>query len=99
MANDGFKQGQESQELGNQPLRTPSALPIRNEIAFQEFIDALVILVLYKDPNPFVPFLVRFNRFLVDSLLTPLRDHWENTFSGGGLCKILRNGLDRERIP
>merc|ERR1719515_521114 len=27
-----------------------------NELAFSEFIDGLVAIVMYKDPNPFVPF-------------------------------------------
>jgi len=46
-----------------------------NELAFSEFIDGLVAIVMYKDPNPFVPFHDRVGSFL-ESFFKALYKHW-----------------------
>lgn len=63
-------------------------------LAFNEFIDALVAVVLYKDPNPFLPFLVRFEHLILDGLLRPLSAYWEALSSEAGLGKNLRMLID-----
>jgi len=59
-------------------------------LAFQEFIDVLVAVVMYKDPNPFKPFAERFERFVADSLLVPLMQHWLRVSPDTGLGKTLQ---------
>lgn len=41
-------------------------------LCFQEFIDGLIILTLFKEPNPFVSFNTRLDKFLRTGILDPL---------------------------
>merc|ERR1711988_1941325 len=42
------------------------------ELSFSEFLDGLVAVAMYKDPNPFVPFKERVELYLLDCLFRPL---------------------------
>jgi len=66
------------------------------DISFMEFIDFLVVAVLWKEPNPFVPFLDRLELFVCSNLLWGLRLHWEphQDSVGGELSKTLCTFLD-----
>lgn len=46
-----------------------------DELAFSEFLDGLVAVAAYKQPDPFTPFWVRVNSFLL-SMFGALRRHW-----------------------
>eukprot|EP00932_Pfiesteria_piscicida_P009982 SRR837773.20826.p1 GENE.SRR837773.20826~~SRR837773.20826.p1 ORF type:complete len:371 (-),score=90.76 SRR837773.20826:31-1014(-) len=67
------------------------------EISYQEFIDLLVAIALYRDPNLFHPFIERFESLVVHGLLGPLKRYWASKAddgSGGGLVRLLELGLD-----
>jgi len=68
-------------------------------LSYMEFIDAIVAVVLYKDPNPFVPFITRFQKLLVDGLLPSLRSYWTTYHRDEKLGQILRIGLDLAIAP
>jgi len=44
----------------------------RYSLCFQEFLDGLIILTLFKEPNPFVSFNTRLDKFLRTGILDPL---------------------------
>jgi len=68
------------------------------QFSYPEFTDALIAVVLYHDPNPFITFALRFERFLREKLLKPLQKHWIANTPDGGLGKTLRELLgERER--
>jgi len=84
----GRHQSDGAHELGHTAAENKHIL--RDEISFMEFIDILVVIVLHKDPNPFVPFLKRFEDFIRGVFLQALRDHWLSKTESGqasvGLC-------------
>lgn len=47
-----------------------------DELSFAEFLDGLVAVAMYKDPNPFVPFKDRVELFLLDCVFRPLCEFW-----------------------
>lgn len=61
--------------------------------SFPEFTDALIAIVLYHDPNPFMTFASRFERFLREKLLKPLQKHWIQNSPDAGLGKTLQELL------
>merc|ERR1712176_590865 len=65
-------------------------------VCFQEFIDFLVAIVLYKDRNPFVPFMQRFEHLIVKGLLWPLRTFWLEKDQEANIGKMLDAGLHEE---
>merc|ERR1712187_923549 len=93
----GRHQSDGAHELGHTAAENKHIL--RDEISFMEFIDILVVIVLHKDPNPFVPFLKRFEDFIRGVFLQALRDHWlsKKTESGAGLGRTLQLFLEDER--
>eukprot|EP00927_Polykrikos_kofoidii_P084153 TRINITY_DN8797_c2_g1_i1.p1 TRINITY_DN8797_c2_g1~~TRINITY_DN8797_c2_g1_i1.p1 ORF type:complete len:1203 (-),score=205.76 TRINITY_DN8797_c2_g1_i1:157-3654(-) len=66
----------------------------RTQICFMEFVDALVVCVLYQDPNPFTPFTERFEEFVRCGLLKGLMLHWTVDDNEGVLGARLRGFLD-----
>jgi len=46
-----------------------------DELAYSEFIDGLVAVAAYKHPDPFIPFSIRVNSFILN-LFGALRRHW-----------------------
>lgn len=62
---------------------------------FPDFECALLVVLLYKDPNPFVALPLRFETFVKDRILAPLRAHWlqqtqdTNAFLGSALEGVL----------
>merc|ERR1719263_1652553 len=46
-----------------------------DELAFSEFIDGLVAIAAYKEPNPFIQFPTRLDTFIL-RLFAELRSHW-----------------------
>merc|ERR1711870_138343 len=65
-------------------------------LCFNEFIDALAAIVLYKDKNPFLPFMQRFERLIMQGLLWPLRKYWLEKDKDHNIVKILDAGLHEE---
>merc|ERR1719321_1425101 len=55
-----------------------------DELSFSEFLDGLVAIVMYKDPNPFISFHVRVDSFLVDRFFSSLRHYWSRSRSQQG---------------
>merc|ERR1711904_244667 len=79
-AEDPSKQRFGYQPTGMQEFRRPSKQGLEgvgdaSELAFSEFVDGLVAIVMYKDPNPFVPFSDRVGSFL-ESFFKALYKHW-----------------------
>lgn len=67
-------------------------------LAFQEFIDFLIAVSLYVDPNPFAPFVNRFEKFIRQSFFVSLRQYWTQAVDGGeGLARLLASGLSDAR--
>merc|ERR1711904_390094 len=80
-AEDPSKQRFGYQPTGMQEFRRPSKQGLEgvgdaSELAFSEFVDGLVAIVMYKDPNPFVPFSDRVGNFLKDLFFKGLHKHW-----------------------
>jgi hypothetical protein len=75
--------------VGWAQMPLPEPLPL----AFHEFINALIAVVLYNDPNPFVPLVQRFERFIEKALLEPLRQHWQEKSPESELSRVLGNSI------
>jgi len=95
--------GSDAQEDGSESGRHASSESfVRDghqdlQISYQEFIDVLVAVLMYRDPNPFRPFIQRFENFLVHGLLVPLKKHWmdkQDNEPGTGLARTLDFGLE-----
>merc|ERR1712159_420238 len=46
-----------------------------DELAFSEFLDGIVAITAYKEPNPFIPFENRLDSFIM-TMFGELRRHW-----------------------
>lgn len=67
-----------------------------DELSFSEFLDGLVAIVMYKEPNPFVPFSLRVDQFLVDRFFSSLRHYWSRSRQASSHLKKLLNALQKK---
>lgn len=67
-----------------------------DELSFSEFLDGLVAIVMYKDPNPFVSFSLRVDKFLVDIFFSSLRHYWSRSRQASTHLKKLLNALQKK---
>jgi len=65
-----------------------------DELAFSEFLDGLVAITAYKEPDPFTPFHTRVNRFIL-TLFGELRRHWSRK-RGNARVDTLLNALQKK---
>uniref|UniRef100_A0A7S1JTC3 Uncharacterized protein n=1 Tax=Vitrella brassicaformis TaxID=1169539 RepID=A0A7S1JTC3_9ALVE len=67
-------------------MKAEDGLDDDSELAFSEFVDGMVAVALFKNPNPFISVDSRLERLLVDKVFTSLRTHW-NKPAGTQLAK------------
>merc|ERR1719263_2426032 len=65
-----------------------------DELAFSEFIDGLVAIAAYKEPNPFIQFPTRLDTFIL-RLFAELRSHWSRK-RGNAQVNGLLNALQKK---
>jgi len=70
----------------------PKKKPRMKGIAFMEFLDAVVLLTIYLEPNPFTSFSDRLKRFIKERLFTGLLRYW-NREKNNELRASLRQAL------
>lgn len=64
-----------------------------DELAYSEFLDGLVAIAAYKQPNPFVPFCQRMDTCLVD-IFSALRRYWSRNRQSVPVTQML-NALQK----
>lgn len=90
-------ENEEEDEVGGDDKDDQEGVDDDDELSFSEFLDGLVAIVMYKDPNPFVPFHVRVDFFLLDSFFASLRHYWSRSrHTDRSHLKRLLNALQKK---